>query len=313
MEPKITIFSRDKKKKVSLQPAVTSLPSQIKQPQQDPEATNANKRRKPSNEIYWLSSAFQPLKKKKKRNKQEILSIVISIIGAILVGVVMGASILSIFFTNEATYSKNSIDSHLYFPKKEEHKQTQQVFDVYLLQAGIFQQRSGAEEKMRTYRKQGFAAVMSVKPPYRIYLGVSFDHKGATALAKDYQKKGIKVYIKERSIPIQNKKEQTSLSAIFQRSGLIFKELSHLSIQGISQQDHASIHLSTQLTKEYQLMLEEAQRLRNQLPKAEKEKMSKMLQALDQAVQSAKEAKVHPSPALMWQIQEGLVRYVNSF
>lgn len=238
---------------------------------------------------------------------------VLSIIGAIMVGVIMGASILSIFFTNEPTYSKNSIDSHLYFPQKNEHQATHQPLKVYRLQAGIFQHQAGAEKKMLALRKQGFAAVMSNQAPYRIYLGVSVDQKGAIALAKDYQEKGIKVYIKEETIPVQKQIDQALLSSIFQRSRWIFQELSQLSVQGISRQDQVSLQPSPKLSEEYQRLLEETQKLGNQLSKEDKEKWSKMIQALDQAVHSVNEAKLHPNSALMWKIQEGLVRYINNY
>lgn len=308
MEPKITLYSRDKKKKVLIQSTVSSFPAgQEDPPAQKNDETKITKNEKSSDEIYWQSPSYPPASRKKKKGKQEILSILLSIIGAIMVGVIMGVSILSIFFTNDSTYSKNSIDSHLYLPKTEDSKALKQPFSVYLLQAGSFQHRAGAEEKIRAYRKQGFAAVISAKAPYRIYLGLSFDQKGAFQLAKKYQEKGIDVYVKEHSISFPTKKG-SSLSSIFDRSRPIVKELSRLSIDGIVK--GGTIHFRPQIEKEYQQMLEEAKRRKGVLSKGEKDQLVKLLQALDLAVQSASEAKRNPSQALMWQIQEGLVRYI---
>ena len=328
MGPKITLFSRDKKKKVLIQSVDSSSPTvPLKQPEEEQKGAESDailkdsvpltvtetkpvtEMEKSSNEIYWHTPMIRSVRKKRKRDKQEIFSMFLSIIGAILVGVIMGFSILSIFFTNESTYSKNSIDSHLYLPKREDQKSLQRSEEVYLLQAGIFQHRAGAEEKVRSYRKQGLAAIISATSPYRIYLGISFDRKGAYQLAKAYQAKGINVYIKKQTIAFGRPNNRDSLSSWIHRSSSIVKELSRLSIEGLSKE--GSIHLQPQIEKEYQQILAEANRRKEHLSKSEKAKMMKLLQALDQAVQGANESKVNPSQALMFQIQEGLVRYVN--
>ena len=113
MEPKIAIFSRDKKKKILLPPADPSPPVPVESPSLDLVSTSKDKEKKSTQESHWRSSAIQPINRKKKRNKQEIISMVLSIIGAIMVGVIMGASILSIFFTNEPTYRKTAL-IHIY-------------------------------------------------------------------------------------------------------------------------------------------------------------------------------------------------------
>lgn len=310
MEPKINIFSRDKKKKVSLQPAVPSLPSsKPKQPSRERKIVSKIEKPSPSGVSYWRSTASQPVKRKKiRRNKKEILSILISIIGAIFVGIIMGASILSIFFTNEPTYSKNSIDSHLYSPNKEP-KQILKPFRVYLLQAGIFHHREGAEAKLRSYKEQGLPAVMSMKPPFRIYVGVSVDREEAISLARDIQKKGIKVYIREQSFPPQPK--QSSLATVLHQSQSVFRALSHYSIQGLSQASDSS-EFVPQIEKKYQQLLQQAQKIQHQLSKQERDQMTKMFQSLGQAVQIAKTQK-QLNPVFLWKIQAELLQHVNRY
>lgn len=262
-----------------------------------------------ADENYWHSRVTRSIQMNKKRGKQEMLSLLLSILGAILVGVIMGISILSIFFSNESTYSKNSIDSHLYLPKQENTKPVQQSKPVYLLQAGIFQHRSGAEEKVRSLRKHGLAAVISAKSPYRIYLGVSFAQKDAVQLAKRYREFGINVYIRKHSIALQTNKSH-ALASIVQRSEKIVEELSRQSIASMSKK--GSVNLQPRIEKEYRQVLAEANRRKEFLSKKERDQMLQILQSLDQAIQSANESKVNPSIAMMFQIQEGLVRYINS-
>lgn len=314
MEPKVTISSKKNARKVLVNPDKSVNSPRSQQPLKT--ALKRNKATTPA--IEWRSAPRRPHKKQNRwyQRNQEMISITLSIVGAVIVGVIMGASLLSIFFNNEPTYSKNSIDSHLKQVNQEQKQSVEKKLRVYLLQAGNFQHKSGAEDKILSYRKQGLAAVLSATPPYRVYLGVSLDQAGAKKLASSYENKGMKVFIKEMTIPLKKKNMGSKELEVFnQQSQKIFTELSKRSIAQLSteQPGDKQFTLPSKIDESYQALLSSAEQIKPQLPAKEQDHLLTMIQSLDQAVQSAKEATSQPSTALLWQIQEGLVRYITTY
>lgn len=315
MEPKVTIGSKKGSVKVSLQKSKT-IPaplSKLKLTQPDSKDQKISKEDK----IYWRSSGSPLIRKKtaKRSKKPYFLSVLVSVVCAMVVGGVLGISMLSIFFANEPTYSKNSIDSHLPKAKSNKKETVQSKYQVYLLQAGSYQKRNRAEEKIRSYRKKGLAAVLSTESPYRIYLGVSLSQAGAQQLEKKYKQQGIHVYVKKTVISSTYHQDLKEFHRMLNQSKKIFNELSQASVKQMVHgvKETGSFTFRPQVMTQFQQVLEDAQKIKQKLSDQEQEKMMTMIRALDQAVQSAKEAKLHPSPPLMWQIQEGLVKYIVAY
>lgn len=315
MEPKITIRSKKGNVSVSLrEPKPIPAPLSTPKPTQ---VTRNHRKNTQEDPIYWRTSNPRPVNQRtsKKSKKPYFLSVLLSVVCAMVVGGVLGISMLSIFFANEPTYSKNSIDSHLPKATSQPKETVQTKSQIYLLQAGSYQDQKRAEEKIRSYRKKGLAAVLSTKAPYQIYLGVSLNPKEAEQLKNMYEQEGITVYVKKVEISSTSNSSMKEFQQLLNRSENIFYELSRASVKQVVQasQETGSFTIQPKVTKQYQQVLEEAQNLKQKLSNQEQEKMMALIRALDQAVQSAQEAKFNPSPPLMWQIQEGLVKYIIAY
>jgi len=256
--------------------------------------------------------------------------LILSIFGAVVLGTLMGMTLLSTFFSGDSVQTR-TIDSHLKTTPsdlesgKVSHKPGTAVrlpsLQAVLLQAGSYSEKKGAQQTVEDLRSDGWAAVMTPDPPHRIYLGVGMNRDDALKLSVLYQKRNIQVYLKDwavRGDGVRIPEKQARLSkemTVFAEKGRgLFQRLGQQTVSHL-QSDNTVKAFSgmTDLQKQYQAFVIQGTQLEAKLPKQAKSAALGMMQALDLAVQGAEEARKNPSSALIWQIQEGLVRYVLAY
>ncbi len=210
----------------------------------------------PDKEIDWRSPSllfFPQGSGKKNKRYSSWAKLILPLGGAILLGSIMGISMISIFFSDEPPSSTRSIDSHLRpsMPqaeqekdgtetKEEEEKDEKEAGNILLpklngvlLQGGSYNEKSGAMKTVEAYRVHGWAAVMDEKSPHNIYLGVAQNKEGAQRLSEQYKQEGIGVYLKDfsvgtGSISVAGQKgvKQESLSQFVEAGHQIFTMMS---------------------------------------------------------------------------------------
>jgi stage II sporulation protein B len=287
--------------------------------------------------IEWSSpnNPFVQRRLKMRPSNVKLGQLLLSIAAAIVVGLIMGFSILRIFFMENASHSARSIDDHL--PKsnmvaeipltdangnKAKGKEVGSplpALKVVMLQAGNFQNKQHAQKKVQEYRTQGMAAVMSDHPPYRIFLGMGWTRDEALKLSAIYQKKDVEVYLKELqmtgTLP-EKWKQREQLARLLVRGNHLIQQLGNaaiVNIQGNPQTETPAFAFQSAWKKEYEQMLSDFHAMEKGLPPALRSSLNQCLSALDLAIQSGETADKHPNQALLWQIQEGLVRYALAY
>jgi stage II sporulation protein B len=288
--------------------------------------------------IQWRSPHNPFLQKRKWARRSQspnIKQLLLSIGGAILVGAVMGFSILNLFFADSSTFhSSKSIDDHLPHPLSAQSVPKQgnppapsatiasslPRLEVVLLQAGNFEERSGAQKMLQSYQTHGLAAVMSDQSPYRVFLGIGLNRDDALKLSSIYQKQDIHVYLKELGIEgsaaTLSQTDRKKLSTMIQTGNQLVQALGLLSVRDIhtnTRQGANPFAFQPNFTQSYRQWVTDGQALEASLPAGARAPLTDMTRALDQAIQSGQEAQKHPSQALLWQIQAGLVRYVVAY
>lgn len=248
--------------------------------------------------------------------------------GAILVGTVMGLLLLSFFFSSHSVQTPHSVDSPVQDspqPKEEGVKEqpktaTLPALQAVLVQAGNFQSKEGAQKMLYSLRTKGYAAVMSSQSPYKIFLGIGFSQDDALKLSSLYQEKQVAVILKEHTISSDKavisgdaSELGSSLADAVQLGNQLVTELGKLSVERIASQNTQPFPFQEQWGEKYRQYVTKSQSLSSHLPEAAREALSEMTRGVDQAVQSAQEAKINPSQALLWQMQEGIVRYTLAY
>jgi stage II sporulation protein B len=171
---------------------------------------------------------------------------------------------------------------------------------------------------VQEFRTRGLAAVMSEHEPFRIFLGLSPTRDEALKLSAIYEKQQVEVYLKEMRLGGKIRMDGDmirKLRGVLEGGHRLFGKLGAASVREIRDGGTApsTSGFDPGWMEQYRQLVTEYQGLAADLPAAAKEPMAEMIRALDQAVQSGDEARRHPSQALLWQMQEGLVRYVLAY
>ncbi|RAL26652.1 hypothetical protein [Thermoflavimicrobium daqui] len=280
--------------------------------------------------IGWKPSKHPLIKKKSIKVSPNFLQHMLSVGGAILVGVIMGGSLLQLFFSEQPTHL-SSIDSHLV-------KQSPATFDslhpslnhlgviptlkVVMLQAGNFQDHDGAKKKVQAFRTKGLSAVLSSTEPYRIFLGVGMTYDDALKLSTMFKQKEVDMYLKEWEIggqklakKVKGKKLPVELPKALERGNSLIKQLGIASVQQMKTDSKPMTPFIFHNTwiKDYKKWVTEMQAIEAEFSSTTSDALSEMMRGLSQAMQSGMELQKNPSQALLWQMQEGLVHYITGY
>lgn len=282
-------------------------------------------------EVIEWSSPNNPFQRKHRSKglswKKTGLQILLSSIGAIILGSIMGISVLSIFFNEDNQTSKNSIDSHLVKGDSKSNQDspthvssnTDQVLPpmrVYLLQTGNYMNKEDAQKAVYQFREKGLAAVLSDQSPYQIYLGMSLDAKQANQLVEKMKIDGIVVNPKEINITTKNELSDSlqSLNGVVTIGNQIVQTLTPATVSQLtSTEELKPFPFSLEYLEKHRRFVSESQSVMANMPSSAKESLSEMVRGIDQAIQGAEEAQKNPNSALLGLIQEGLIRYSTSY
>lgn len=290
----------------------------------------------PDSEIHWgvSRSPFSKGRAKRpghvKQSRQPMGTVLLSVGAALVLGTIMGFSVLSLFFSDDPALSPRSIDSHLERnPSSESESASKEQESVLpladlnavLLQGGSFTEKERAQQAIQSHRSKGRAAVMTDASPHRIYLGVAKNRDDALKLSVTYQKEKVDVYL--RDLNVQGDRVRLSEKTIqavkqdlprFVEDGhQIFQTLAGSTTSFLGSSSSPSFPDPSNLVEVHRRMMDAGTRLEKQLPSGARPHLQDMMMAADQAVQSAREASQNPSAALAWQTQEGLVRYALAY
>lgn len=153
------------------------------------------------------------LSNKKSKKKQidysnkKIFKIVTTSVGAIATGMLLGYFMLNFFATtieNMETSITNSSNNNQVSIADNNQVSAGQTFNgrtIYILQAGVFSNISGAEAIVSKLQDMGKAAVIQSSDSFYVYIGVSNIKDNAALLKELLISEDIDVYAKEYQIP----------------------------------------------------------------------------------------------------------------
>lgn len=285
-------------------------------------------------EIIEWSSPNNPFQKRRKQSfnwKKTWLQILFSTIGALVLGSIMGISVLSLFFAEDSkNHSKNTIDSHLATlprtnpeaprqggaPVAVENPNGFPILPVILMETGSYGDSSAAQKGVFDLRAKGFASVLSFTHPDRIFVGITLDDKQAGLLATSLKQKGIPVVQRKIMLSKQGSQKQIdpSLQSFIQLGNQIVQDMTPTTVSQLTSSNEPSpFPFDASYLEKHRKFVTESQVIATTLPQTAKNYLSEMVRGIDQAVQAAEEAHKNPNTALLGMIQEGLIRYSTSY
>ncbi|WP_044640556.1 SPOR domain-containing protein [Risungbinella massiliensis] len=291
--------------------------------------------------IQWRSPGNPFASSRRKQPKKPWWHLALSIGGAIMIGSVMGFSILELFFNEEKQVSPTAIDSHLIKTKQVDEKPktnssptapstVQSPVDLAkydlpslqlaIVQAGNYQDKESAQKNVSVYRTKGLAALVSEQAPYRIYLGMGINRDDGLKLNQIVRSLEIEASLQDLHIEakgLTEKKKEVSRSLIpaIQAGNELFQELAKLTVDSMSSDGSqiTSFAAGQDCSKRQQEINTKIETAKKDQSKESQEALSEMTKSIDLMLQSTMAAQKTPNSALLWQIQEGLLRYAVAY
>ncbi|PTM58258.1 hypothetical protein [Desmospora activa] len=269
-------------------------------------------------------------------DKKTVRSVILSIVGAVLLGTLMGFLVLSLFFSSESDISTRSIDSHLPTTPNEAEPSQQKTAEKeeqktatlklpalsgIMVQGGTYQEKAGGEQAVHQLRSEGWAAVMSADSPHRLLLGIGTEKDDAAALASFYKENGQTVILKEHqvkettlSLSEKNKEVmEESIAPVVKEGHRIYALVAKRTSQGLAGGERSLQPVWKDVEQSSKKVSSLAKGMENDLPQKARDPFIQMMQSLDQVVQSGQANVNSPEESMLWQIQEGLIRYALAY
>ncbi|GAB7386556.1 hypothetical protein BSNK01_03910 [Bacillaceae bacterium] len=197
----------------------------------------------------------------------------------------------------------------------------------YVVQAGAFSDRERAEDVRDEYLRKGWAGIIVSQKPYYLFSGVAKEREQAMLLVRFYEKQGIPVYLKEwviagndpLAVPLQE--GDGGPSSFFAQAERLFGLFTSFSAAGIAgnhmQEEQGSGGGQAVRWQEMQELhraaLEAGRRLFTGLAEGERQAGEAMLNGLTKAFTAAEHYRKQPSQAYLWQVQQAMLEYVQSY
>ena len=275
------------------------------------------------NHRHVESEIVTPPRKKNKRISfqfnSQLLKTVAAGVGAIITGMVLGTLLLyyvvNPFFGDQENTSMNSP-----IAVAEQNNSgtaslaiSEQV--IYVLQAGVFSDRVGAETALAEQKKNGMNGSIIGNGPFHLFVGMTMAKENGVAIANALKEKGIEIYVKE--YPINSFKGNlseetyTSFSKWIQTGEQLVTTLASQTGESIST-DKSTIDF-TVIQKQHQQFLLDTQALapllqQEQLTEQEKV-VNEMVKQMNIAIQALAAYQKNPNLVYLWDIEAGLLNY----
>jgi len=254
-------------------------------------------------------------------NGSNLVKFVLAGIGAIFTGIVFGYILLHYFLQpifNEESSNINSQNSS-YISINNNQPTTSQMFypseTIYLIQAGVFSEISGAEVIANEQKQLGRAAVVSGDGPYHVFIGIGRTKEEAVQIKNMIDQENA-FYVKEYLLSEYNftggTEQDFSTIYSFLAAG---DKLTELLSQGTSLALLNSINTFNydEIEKAHQQLLLEAQNVKLKLNSEnyiqQQEIIDSLTTDLYYAVTALNAYKKNPNTQYLWSIQELLIKY----
>jgi len=321
-EPKYNIEietdSKDSKKKSKKQSKMISW--FVSSDQQEPPINN-----KHSNyDKYTIPTP--PRNKAKKRISMKINRHLVKTLGAgigaiatgMLFGYVMLHFVVQPMMNQETTLTPPPADSSSMIGGDGQLMTTGDVIPqqvVYLVQAGVFSDLTGAQATLTNLAKSGKAGAISGNGPFHVFVGMGTDKESAEKLKTVLSSQIPELYVKEYTIPEyrgQMDEETFAAFATWLNSSEPF--IQALTDQSVNSIENKEVVLNyEQLQKLHQQFLIQSKTLNDGLEQTglvnEQKVVQVMIDQVNYAMQAVSAYKKNPNVQYLWKIQEAMMNY----
>jgi len=251
----------------------------------------------------------------------QLLKFILASVGAIGMGLIFGLIILNLADQpleqqTSTTNQQINVDNNNLGNGVIDNQQSIAVDQtIYLLQAGVFSEQSGAQTILQGQKNSGKTAVISGSGPYYVFVGMATTKTEADALKGLLIQDGSDIFVKQYTIPASQPNLSSSAQETFanwaQEGEKLVEVLSTGSVNlltgAVKTLDNSTVQ------KLHQQFLLFNQELKNKLNTEGKANFlaqtQLMAEQLNYAVTALSEFQKNPNKQYLWLIQEQLIAY----
>lgn len=282
-----------------------------------------------NNRSSYSNASKRPRKKSKKKIQflfhPHLFKSISAGAGAIITGMLIGYILLYYFvpalFQQDLTTNESNVENVQSNTGDHESQdlpvQVIPMKTIYLLQAGVFSDLTGAQSMVAEHKNNGQAAVIAGEGPYHIFVGMSSTKEDAEKLKELFG--GTEIYVKAYEIPQYQGKmsDQTYkiLSECLAAGNDMVSLLSRESVQRLENPQYSIGYEQIQnLHQQFVLSVQALKKALEQDDLIEEQKVVEtMAQQLDYAIMALNAYKKNANDLYLWNIQELLINYEMSY
>ncbi|OEF98050.1 hypothetical protein BHF71_03245 [Vulcanibacillus modesticaldus] len=282
----------------------------------------------PTRNIYYRDYSDVDRRKINRRKRKnnginpQFIKAIVAGTSAIITGMIFGYILLNYYLQPmfEQENVNGQISSQQQFSNSEiKINQSIPLQNIYVLQVGVFSERSRAELILSEQKTLGRAAVIVGQGPYRVFVGIGSTKEVAESLKSSLNSQDLEIYVKEYTIPEYKIKLPSETNQSFFKFITIGDQMVDLlakgSISGLT--DYPSGIDYEELVRLHQQFLLEAQIIKAYIKEEnlflEQKVLQSMVEQMNYAVEAATEYRKNPNKQYLWKIQESLINYKMSY
>jgi hypothetical protein len=197
------------------------------------------------------------------------------------------------------------------------------VVPLYMIQAGVFSTKAGAQQELNNFQQKGWPAYMEEEAgKYTLFLGVSASRDDVLALAEVYRAANQAVYIKEKSLPAGTVtlSVPTALPAdsageiqkLGQAQAQLFQTVSVLIGEGFKDGKIAP-NMLDKLLAQHKEVLQQGRSAAAVLGEQPKANLQNALNEMTTAVTALQQFANQPNRTFLWQAEENMLQFISSY
>ncbi len=311
-----------------------------------------SKQKDPSASFYVYSSPVKPKTMFPSVQRSHVTRMILSIIGAIVTGCLLGYAVLFLFFNpimdanptvpssqsdqtqgltpGTQTNGDSSDATILPSPSTQGAKLTVPGMSYFVVQGGVFQERSGADLALQIQEEKGMGGIVTPTVPYRLFVGLTPTKESAEPLKAFYNNQGFEVYVKEwtignKEVVYPSEADAQNMQQFLLSGNELVKEISEYSTLKLTgTNDTIAVDRTQKIEESYKVVSDKGTIIVESLKKqlevnatplltSQIAAVEEMIQATQNTVYAFREYMKQPNTSYLWNMQEELMNYVLSY
>ncbi|MBO8172538.1 MAG: hypothetical protein H0Z33_11715 [Bacillaceae bacterium] len=186
----------------------------------------------------------------------------------------------------------------------------------FMVQAGVFGDRAGAEKSVQTFGEKGWPSVVMAQDQYHVFLSTALNRESALAMGSYFQQQDVVIYVKEWVVPSFNgtvtlKGGTEGLEGFLDEGRQLFDRLSASTSNVMTSSTEPDQTEWKKIQDHHRNMIDYRRQLK--FDSSLDDLAARMEKNLTAAVSALDQYRKQKNQSYLWQTQQNLLQYVKDY